>query len=321
MLARGFQAAPPDTAMAARDGLLAAAVGTERLALLRIADAATLWERHLEGVRIAHVWMTDSAVVAADAWLQHVYLIDRGDGALLGRMWFRQPDPESPFLVRLLRSGGVICGPDCSAQSDGAVAYDLTTGERLWRVALDKPLAQLFPAQEGSIGFGLLGGDVRIVGADTGQALFNGRIPRAHFAFDGIVSDGTLVVKFVGAQGTPAPPELAAFDLATGDNLWHRADLTAAMATLSTQIVARRIPVVLRTDSTEQGTRRSSSVALLDPRTGENVGPAVMLPFTDAGARFSGDLRVYAGGILAGTTNGTFALPTEIVPDGAENDL
>ncbi len=308
----------PDTAMAARDGLIAAVPEPGRLALLRLADGESVWERDLHGERVAHVWLTDATVVTADVWLQRVHLFDKRDGTLIKQIAFSQPDPESPLLVQHVHTGRIVCGPDCSARSDGVVAVDLTTGEPVWRLTLDKPLIQLFRPQEGYVGIGLLGGDVRIVDAVTGDVILDSRVLGAHLVFDGALADGTLVVKYLAAQDTSAPPELTGFDMETGTVLWHRADLAQAMRTTPLRIVAGTVPVVVRAEFLQEGPRKGSSLALIDLRTGVDVGPSVPIPFGEGGVRFNGDLAVYPGRVIAGTTHGIHAFSTELVGNGKE---
>ncbi|MHC4695805.1 MAG: outer membrane protein assembly factor BamB family protein [Planctomycetota bacterium] len=312
-------ARPLDTAMAAHDGFLAAAWEPGRLALMRMADGVSLWERDLHSERADHVWLTDTVVATADVWLQRVQLFDRTDGTLIKQLWFGQPDRESLLLVRHVLTEGIVCGPDCTARSDGVIAVDLATGEPAWRKRLDKPLVQLFRPREGYVGITLLGGDVRIVDVTTGDAVMETRVPGAHFVFDGVLSDSTLVVKYLGAQDTSAPSGLAAFDMETDNVLWQRDDLAAGMGSAPLSVVAGRLPVVLKAEFPSDGPKEGSGLVLLDLRTGREIGPTAQVPFTEAGARFNGDLSVVGGSVVAGTTHGIHGFPTEPVRDGAED--
>ncbi|MFQ5592397.1 MAG: hypothetical protein ACE5HE_14650, partial [Phycisphaerae bacterium] len=190
-----------------------------------------------------------------------------------------------------------------------------------WHLTLDKPLVQLFKPDEGYIGVGLLGGDVRLLDATTGRTTFSSRVPGAHFVFDAVLAEGTLVVKYLGEQNTSAPPELAGLELESGAVLWKRSALAPAMGATPLRMIGGTLPTVVRNEFPRGGPREASQVCFINVRTGENVGTSVVVPFTDAMARFNGDLVVYPGRVLVGTTHGAHAFSTEPLGPGTGNGM
>lgn len=302
-----------DLSMAARDGLLAATPRLGRLALMRMLDGTTIWERDLRGERVQNVWMTEDRVLTADPVLERVHLFRRSNGDLIRRVLFEQPDPEAR-LVDVVRTKGSLCGPASTSDSDGLMAVDLGSGNTLWEVRLDKPLYALFKPQEGYLGVGLLGGDVRILDARTGDLIMERRVAGVHAVTDGVLFDGTFLVEYVTLSGSLRYHELTALDVATGRELWRREDVfPLGLPSDPLPVVGGRVPVALRPQG--QGPRRRAPirVTMLDLRTGSNVGEEMVLVRGRSPAILNGDLVILpdAGVVVIGLDKQIHALRIE----------
>jgi outer membrane protein assembly factor BamB len=303
-----------DWTMAARDGLLAAMPRSGRLALMRMLDGLTIWERDLRGERVRDIWMTEDRVLTADPVMQRVHLFRRDDGELIRQVLFEQPSPDVR-LVEVVRTGGALCGPLSKSGTDGLMAIDLASGEGLWELALEKPLYALFKPKEGYLGVGLLGGDVRVLDATTGELVLGHRVPGTHAVIDGVLHDGTFLVKYVALREGSRLIELSALDVATGLELWRREDaypLGSPSGPLP--IVGGRVPIALRGESGQLRRNAPARVTMLDIRTGSNVGEEVsLLPSGRAPIRLNGDLLVLegAGVVIIGAHTQIHALRIE----------
>ena len=306
-----------DMAMAARDGLLAAMPKAGRLTLVRMLDGSTVWERDLRGEPVERLWMTDRRVVSADGLLQRVHLFRRTDGHLVRRVLFEQPDADAQ-LIDLICTSGVLCGPTSVSDSEGVTAVDLNSGETLWRTRLDKPLAQLFKPTEGYVGVGLLGGDVRILDAMTGDLVLKHRVSGARAVVDGVLIDGTLVVEHITMTGGRRYRDLAALDVATGEEVWRREDVVwLGQGAEPLQVVHGRVPVASHTAVRGTGRHKPVRVTMIDVRTGLGVGAEVTLPPGDGTVRLNGDFRILPGAEVAviGMNKGIHALRIEPLVD------
>jgi hypothetical protein len=265
-------------------------------------DGSTVWERDLRGERVGSVWMTEDRVLTADPFLQRVHLFRRPDGELVRRILLKQPDPEVR-LIDLVRTNGCLCGPVSIGDSDGLLAVDLTSGETLWDARLDKPLYALFTPKEGYLGVGLLGGDVRILDARSGDPIVDRRVVGAHAVTDVAMFDGTLLVEYVTLRGSLRFFELAALDVATGAELWRREDVfPLGLPSEPLPIVGGRAPVALRGERFHPRQHDPLRVTMLDVRTGLNAGEEYAFPLTQSRPILNGDLLVLpeAGVVVIG---------------------
>jgi len=316
----GFSGTPPvqNPPIAGGAGLLAAVEGSDHVVLLRIADGTEVWKRDLQGEDVARIWLTDNAVITADYSLERVLILDRENGTGIGKVLFRQPDTESAVAAGLVRTKGVLCGPVCTAKADEVVAVDEATGDLAWRATLDKPLAYLFQPAEGYVGVGLLGGDLRVLDAGTGKYVFQGTVPHTNTAFDALLSGDLLIAKHV--ERGQSRPALTAFDMRSQEPIWNRNDLARTMGSVDMTAIGGALLVVVQDENppASTGPQRGESVALIDLQSGVNVGPTVEIPFSAGGANFNGDLSVFDGSVIAGTTHGIHSFSTRPVDEADE---
>lgn len=296
-----------DQAMAAADGLLAAAPRQGRLTLMRMIDGSTVWERDLRGEPVDAIWMNADRVMTSDATRQRVHLFDRADGRLVKRILFQQADPSQPIL-RFVRTAGMIVGPESSAAMRGVVAVDDALGDVVWRVELDKPPVRIFEPQEGYLGIGLGQGMVRIVDANSGETVLERQVLGAYGVTGGVLFDGLLVVRVDTTRGQKQTVQLAALDVATGEEVWRREDISSLLyPDESLRMENGAIPALVETMQTEvkpsgvATPRTRSALVLIDARTGSNLGVGADLTSTAAGGRFTGDVVMRPGAVIVGT--------------------
>lgn len=299
-----------DTAMAADEGFLAAMPKPGRLTLMRMLDGSTIWERDLLGERVEFIWMIEDRVVTADALLERIHLFDRASGQLAKRVLFEQHDPENQ-LIRLIRTAGLLCGPTMIDGNEGVAALDVTDGEIAWRLNLDKPLIHLFKLQEGYLGVALLGGDLRIVDASTGEVVLAQRVAGAHTVVRGTLINGNLLVQHYPPAGGILASELTALDIATGTELWHRTGVNPLWRLgRPLRTVGGSVPVVIRHQRTRARMRTKVCLAMVDARTGSTVGAEVTLRLANQLHHFNGDFDMFVipGRVVVGTDNGIYVL-------------
>ena len=258
--------------MAADNGFLAAMPRAGRLTLMRMRDGATLWERDLRGERIARIDMRGNRIITQDPYRQRIHLFDSTDGRLIRRVLLRQPDIRSG-LVDLVLTAGVLCGPDVVGKSERILAVDVETGANLWTLELDKPLIQLFEPREGFVGVGLLGGDLRIIEAATGEVLLERRVPSVHAVVDARMHEGTLIIQAVNIRRDKLHPELVGMDIATDSVLWRRKDLTAlGWQETPFDVIEGVVPAIVEHKDPESPRMRRLGLVMIDARTGKNRG-------------------------------------------------
>ena len=308
-----------DGAMAAADGLLAATPREGRLTLMRMIDGSTVWERDLRGEPVGAIWMNARRVVTVDAGRQRVHLFDRADGRLVERVLFRQTDPTQQ-VVSLVRTAGMIIGPDSTGASKGVIAVDDATGEPAWKVELDRPAVQLFEPQEGYLGIGLGQGMVRIIDAANGETVLERQVAGAYSVSGGALFDGLLVLRVDAARGQRQAPQLVALDVATGEEVWRREDVASLPNTDDLLRVDHGvIPALVETMQPEVSPagvampRTRSALVLIDVRTGRNAGMGADLTAATTGSRFTGDIVIRPGAVIVGTTRGVSAFRTKPV--------
>lgn len=297
-----------DRAMAAADGLLAAAPRQGKLTLMRMIDGSTVWERDLRGEPVDAIWMSADRVITADAARQRVHLFDRADGRLVNRILFQSAEGGSQPIVQLVRTGGMIVGPEASGPTRGIVAVDDALGDVVWRVELDKPPMQLFEPQEGYLGIGLGQGMVRIVDANSGETVLERQVLGAYGVTGGVLFDGLLVVRVDTIRGQKQFAQLAALDVATGEEVWRREDISSLpYPEEPLRIEDGVIPALveaMQAEVTPSGVatpRMRSTLVLLDARTGRNLGLGADLTSTGMGGRFTGDVVLRPGAVVVGT--------------------
>ncbi len=308
-----------DGTMAAADGLLAATPRQGRLTLMRMIDGSTVWERDLRGEPVDAVWMNARRVVTVDAARQRVHLFDRADGRLVKRVLFRQADPTQAG-VNLVRTAGMIIGPDSTGPSKGVIAVDDASGEPAWKVELDRPAVQLFEPQEGYLGIGLGQGMVRIIDAANGETVLERQVAGAYSVTGGVLFDGLLVLRVDAVRGQRQAPQLVALDVATGEEAWRREDI-ASLPTADDLLRVDHgvIPALTETVQAEVSPagvalpKTRSSLVLIDVRTGRNAGLGADLTAANSGGRFSGDVVIRPGAAIVGTMRGVSAFRTKPV--------
>jgi outer membrane protein assembly factor BamB len=294
-----------DYRMAAQDGYLAAMPRDGYLTLMRMRDGSTVWERDLRGEQVRSIELTGDRVIAADLRLQRVMVYDRDDGGEIARLIYRQPDPETRG-ISLVATEGVLCGPDVDANSDAVVAHSLSDGQPLWRITTPKPLVQLFEPAPGYVGIGLLGGDIKIVEATTGDVILDQHLSGAHAVTDARIVDATLLIQATTMLSGQRQPALIALDLATGGEVWRRNNL--AMQTWSNaplQVYKGIAPAVVMYEQPAAGQLKDrTGVALFDVHTGEirAIVRDVLPPRSRA--RINGEIGVWDRAIIVGTTLG-----------------
>lgn len=309
-----------DRIMASGDGLVVAAPRDGYLSLLRMTDGSTVWERDLRGASLARVWMEGDAVVFSDADMKYAHILDRRDGRSIARIQLRQPNPEHE-RVTLVVSQGMVYGPDKSSGVEAVVGYSLSSGERVWRSEVEKPIVSLFEPRKGYLGVGLLGGDVKILDARNGGLVLERSDPTVRAINSGVMWAGTLILRATALRGPKQSIELVAFDIATGTEEWRRQDL----AMLSTsedrlEIVGGVIAGVIEKSKMEEGlrkgagTRLTAYATLIDVRTGADAGTMVELIGYGHGSGVNGDLAVYPGLVAVGTMKGIQGIMIDFTP-------
>lgn len=300
-----------DRLMAADNGFLAAMPRAGRLTLMRMRDGATLWERDLRGERIAQIDMRWNRIITQDPYRQRIHLFDSTDGRLVRRVLLRQPDIRSG-IVDLVLTAGVLCGPDVDGKSERVLAVDVESGTNLWTLELDKPLIQLFEPREGYVGVGLLGGDLRIVEAATGEVLLERRVPSVHAVVDARMHEGTLIIQAVNIRRDKLHPELVGMDIATDSELWRRKDLTAlGWQETPFDVIEGVVPSFVEYPEPKSPKIRRLNLVMIDARTGKNRGGVADLPQRQSQAPLRLDFDIRPDAVIVDTGLGIKAFRLE----------
>ncbi len=297
--------------VAARHGLVAGVLRPGRLALMRAGDGSTLWERHLRGEALSSVRLEGDLVITLDERAQGVNVLDVLDGRQLVRWNFRQPDAQGSS-VAVLVADGLLVGPTREGPNDGVEAVDLSTGALVWRILLDRPLAALFEPAAGYVGIGLFGGEMRMVNLRTGEEIWQRRVARAHSIVGAVLRDGLMVTLHYAVRHTQQTPELTAIDVATGEVLWTREDLRLLDDLPQGEAGAAGeewISAVVEYSDDGGGRSRRLGVALVNLRSGANVGPVVDVPSIDARLRLDGDIMRVAEAVVLRLPAATHSFP------------
>ncbi len=299
-----------DHIMAASNGYVVAAPRDGYLTMIRVADGSTIWERDLRGEILGHVWLEDNAVVFADPDMKRVHLVGREDGRLISRILLRQPDPEHD-RVTLALSQGLLFGPEGAGGNEGVAAYDTSTGSRRWRAELSKPVVTLFVPRPGYVGVGMLGGDVTILDARSGDVVLQRSDPSVRAVTGGVMWAGTLILRSNALRGPKQTLELAAFDIATSTEIWRRKDVVAlATPDEGLDVISGVIPAIIEKSKSDDklrqsgGTRLAALVTLIDVRTGNDAGTPAELTGIGQGISLNGDLMLWPGVLAVGSMKG-----------------
>lgn len=313
----------PDLRMAAADGLLAAMPHDGRLALMRMLDGEIIWERDLRGETVEIIQMLQGRIVTMDAAQRRIHIFDRDNGHLVKQVLFDQPNP-TPGVVPLIVSGGILCGPAAFSGSEGIQGVDIATGEVIWQSRVDKPVAAVFKPREGYVGVGLLGGNVRIVDAATGNQLVEHNVPGAHIIVDGVLVSGTLLVRHFASRKSQKDHVISAIDLATGEEIWKRTDLvSSAKLDEPLRIYGDRLLGARRGRKPGKNRRFELRFQSLDVHTGKPVGLETAIVRANQAIHLNGDFAVYplAGVAVFGTERAVLTLQIATVDDDSRKGL
>lgn len=308
-----------DAAMAVGDGVLAAMPHDGRLALLRMLDGSMLWERDLRGESVHRIWMDGDRILTSNGPGERIHIFDRADGRLVQQVLFDQPE-GSAAMIRLVRTPGLVIGPQVVQLGSSVVAVSTDTGETAWKVDLELPLLQLFKPAEGFVGLGMGQGVVRVLDAKTGELVLERTVPGGLTVSAGVLVDANFIVRTDGVRQQRQSVELSAFDVATGENVWQRSDIGSIVSNDEPlPVFGGVIPVMveaLQTNVSPSGAATPSyraSMALIDVRTGQNAGLAADLSMVTSGSRFTGDVVLKGGALIVGSNRGVMAFRTKPV--------
>ncbi len=309
-----------DGAMAAGDGLLAAMPRDGWLTLMRLTDGSTVWERDLRGEPVDRIWMHGDRILTLDGSGERLHILNRADGELVKQVLFEQPNRGSP-AIPLVRTGGMVIGPDLSAGSNTVFAVDMRTGEQAWRMEPELPVLHLFEPQEGFVGLGVGQGSAQVVDAASGEIVLERQVPTGRAVLGGALVDGTLVLRADGLRQQKQVVELFAFDVATGEPVWHRDDV-GGLASAEKVLPLEQGLIAALTDSvktdisgTGAATRGNRTVlTLINAKTGQDAGASVEVTTMITGQRSAVDVFVRGGVVVMGSNRGLHAFRTKAVP-------
>lgn len=299
-----------DQAMAARDGRFAAMPRQGYLSLMRLADGSVIWERELRGEQVAFIRMYEDFVVTIDQRQQRVNVFDIADGRQITSLWFRQPDADAQ-IAELVYTGHVLCGPQSTSQGDSVVAYRLASGEPVWEMALEKPLVHLFEVAPGVTGMGLLGGDVRLVQAPTGEVIVDANIAHAGAVHAAILAGDVLVAQHIVRRQDQWEVRLTGIDVSSGEELWYRSNLaTVRQGMPSLTEDGGVIPALIVEQRSDRRRQDLYAMVLLDVQTGVPLGPEVSVVPYQTGFHYNGDMDAGDGAIVIGSNQGLWGFAT-----------
>ncbi len=297
-----------DDAMAAADAWLAAMPRRGRLALMRTADGRLIWERDLCGEPVEHLAIEGDVILAANAGWERIHLFSRKDGSLIQRMELRRFG-KAEVGVLPVSVGGILCGLGPEESSNQLIGVDIQTGQTLWQVALDRPpLGRLFRFSADYLGISMLEGRLLIAKARTGEIVFDRTIAGTHLVTDGLLVDGTLLLR---EAGTTKQVTLQALDVATGQTLWTRKDLPTSDRWSGPLYVAGGIlPTVLEGEAPKGGAVKPLELVTLDLQTGQKL-PWTMSLENSQGPKVYFDLWIYPGMVVLGSNDGIRGYKTQ----------
>ena len=150
-----------------------------------------------------------------------------------------------------------------------------------------------------------------MVEARTGAVLLETTVPRVYGAVDGFLHDGILLVRHAATRGRNST--MTAFDIATTVQLWHRDDLAPVeQMNSSLRVWGGLIPALVRYGQSLGMRNVRLGLALIDIRTGENVGTGIDLLPLHGRIGESVDVEVCPGVMVVGTSMGI--IPFQTVP-------
>jgi outer membrane protein assembly factor BamB len=330
-------------AMAADGGVLALASGTGRLFAVRLSDGVDLWRRDLRGESVEELHFIGDQLMAIDPGCERVQVFDRADGRLRKRIFFQQPYGDED-LVRVVRTDDVDVGVTLNGPSHvvTAAALSSATEAPLWQAPLEKPIRQLFLPSEGTIGVSLMGGDVLLLDARTGEVTFRLPCPSPDHeavlvvdgdvgqtrqwnqalcvagASNGLTIDGVLILRYFDSATGSGNAALLAVDLSTGKPLWERGDLASGdEGGMPFRAMGDLLPALLLGAAAPGRPGRRLGLAMLDARTGFSVGQIAELQSGNPREPISGEFRFLPGVVAVG--NGSLIQGFETVP-ASESD-
>jgi hypothetical protein len=122
----------------------------------------------------------------------------------------------------------------------------------------------------------MLGGDIRILDAGSGEEAYHWRVPRIHAVTGGVLLDGTLLLECSTGRGEKASREAMAMDIATGEVLWRRGDvLSLARPGADRTAMTGRIPAIFVRENERPRDPARVCAAMIDVRTGATDGNVV----------------------------------------------
>lgn len=310
-----------DQCMAGGRGAIVHVSGGGRLSLIRTRDGVVLWSRDMRGEPIEYVALSDERAITTDRHLQRVHLVNRADGSMIARVMFRQPDVDHR-LIDLVQAGSLVVGPDAEGGEEAVLAVNLRSGDRAWRMALDKPISALFEPGTGLIGVGLLGGDILLLDAESGDRQSEFRIAAGESIVDARLVGETLLVRTFMSQENLRRFALVALNTKDGTELWRRDDLSSsANLSLPLRPIDGGLPVVVDVEQTHGPAVGAASLGLtlLDLESGRNLGVVAELVGSRSATRLNGDFGFWPGFAIVGTSTGVRAFEGDWPASGRKN--
>lgn len=290
-----------DYAIAARDGVVAAAMDLDRLVLLRGLDGSLIWERTLRGSPADMIWLTPGHVLVSDLDQRQVQIFDLADGTAVGQAVFAPSAGHQS--VRLVVGDSVLCGPSTASDFRGVVGIDISSAKARWKVPVDADYFELFVAGERHVGVGADDGRVWMIDIESGEVLFERRAPSFAYVQDGRLIGPTLVLLRSANVEGQTRHVMVGMDVATGSVVWERSDLAHPA------VIDGRLNVVddtlLMFLERPLGDRRGSAtlLALVDPATGKDLGEPTEVFRAGSRDRLNGDVVITDTSVIIGTTS------------------
>ncbi|MFQ5461655.1 MAG: PQQ-binding-like beta-propeller repeat protein [Phycisphaerae bacterium] len=256
--------------MAMGDGFIVATPHGGWLTKASLIDGSTIWERDLRGEKVASIKVVGQTIVLADPRQERIHLLRADDGTLIQLALFRQPDHDSG-LINIVISDATVCGAVASTTGDRVVARSLETGAVVWEKECPKPVGQLFAPKDNVVGVSLLGGDILLIEADSGETLFAGNVTATHKRIvDAVQVDDRLILR----HHTPKlrSVSLTALDLTDGKVAWVRGGLARLDAVRYDLEAVDGTVVILTRTQVVRGRSGALKAVMLDVDTGEDVG-------------------------------------------------
>ncbi len=262
--------------MAAGDGLAVFPMGVDRLAAVRMIDGTVVWERPLHGSPISQLYILNRTVVAVERFRHDLYLFSLDDGRIRGQFPI---GASAGKMENLLIHEGLAIGRNETAGDGSLFAIHVESATVAWTQSFSDRFMTLFELSPGSIGVGFVNGDMIILDSQTGAETGKVRVAESRSVMDATMVGGVLVARHSEPTAPWMTVRLTGLDAATGDVLWNRADVApVARCNWPLRVAGGLIPICVEgTERRPGGHPPVLSLALLDPRTGANVGTQVTL--------------------------------------------